>query len=334
MSFITGTLSGRQWQELAQALRTSFPTVARLRMMVQYGLNENLDEFVPSNADTQEATFELIRWAQAQGRLGELILAARNANPGNPQLRNVAEDVSLAPNSRALESVFTPGTALVSVEEWRTKMSLAELAVCRIEIAGVPRGTGFLLGACFVLTNHHVLQPLFDGAEPDTLVCRFDYKASADGMTLSRGVEYRVADNWLVDRSPVQELDYGLLCLKKPAGDLPISNQTGAPPRGWLRPNSHKFEKGERLFIIQHPNATPMKLGIGTVERISEDRNRICHDADTEPGSSGSPCFTIEWKLVGLHQHGQGFSQYCRKNGAINVASIVSQPKVQALAIV
>lgn len=330
MSFTEGKLTGTEWQELASSLRAAFPTMQRLRIMVQYGLNENLDEFIPNNADLREATYETVRWAQAEGRLLELISAARNANPGNPPLRSVAELAGVAPRSQALESVLAPGVVLVGVEEWRTKMSLSELCVCRVEIAGDPQGTGFLIGADCVLTSHHVLDIVFNRTKkPETVVCRFDYKAGSDGMTLNSGVEYRLAADWLVDTSPIEGLDFALIRLKATAGRDAVSNQVGAETRGWLRVTEHKFDVGERLFIIQHPNASPMKLGTGTVEKVSSDQTKICHDADTEGGSSGSPCFTMGWELVGLHQHGKGYSEYCTKNGAISLTALLSQPKVK-----
>jgi V8-like Glu-specific endopeptidase len=330
MSFRESKLTGAEWQELASALRSAFPSIPSLRMMVQYGLSENIDEFIANSAATKEATYELVRWAQSEGRVLELINAARNSNPGNPDLRAVAEAATLAPHSEALESVAAPGIVLVGVEEWRTKMSLSELCVCRVEIAGDPNGTGFLVGRDLVLTNQHVVQEVLGGArKPESVVCRFDYKVASDGVTLNPGVEYRLLADWLVDSSPVTELDYAMLRLKDAAGDHTVNNQTGAATRRWLRIVSHDFAIGERLFVIQHPLASPMKLGTGTVEEIASDGIKICHGADTDRGSSGSPCFTMRWDLVALHQHGKGYSEHCAKNGAINLGAVFLQPKVK-----
>ena len=207
-------------------------------------------------------------------------------------------------------------------------MSLRELCVCRIEIAGFANGTGFLLGPSLLLTNWHVLSEVFEGKRhPDSVLCRFDYKVSSEGI-LSKGVEYRLSADWLLDASTIENLDYALLKLRDPAGCEPVSNQQGSPNRGWLKPKPHKFEKGEHLFIIQHPEATPMRLGAGRVGQQAATDKRVCHDVDTEPGSSGSPCFTMDWNLVALHEHGDHFTPECEKNGAINIAKIVAQPKV------
>ena len=37
---------------------------------------------------------------------------------------------------------------------------------------------------------------------------RFDYKASGDGKTVSAGVVYHLAADWLVDSSPMSVIDY------------------------------------------------------------------------------------------------------------------------------
>lgn len=329
---IDETLTGEQWRELSESLQSAFRTRPNLEMMVQYGLDIHLPGIIPDNADLRFATYELIGWAKGDGRLSELILAARNAKPGNPRLRHFAETVDLAPQSRALESIYTPGKALADVDEWKTKMSLSELTVCRIEIAGAPQGTGFLVSPHLVMTARHVLEPIWaDGKRKSSLICRFDYKIQENSLSaLNDGVEYILADDWLVDESPTREgLDFALLALKEPAGDMPVNNQADAPKRGWLQIPIHNLVENEHLFIIQHPNATPMKLGVGKVGKILANRGRICHDTDTEPGSSGSPCFTMDWKLVGLHQHGRGYSIECATNGAIAIAAILNRDQVR-----
>jgi hypothetical protein len=329
---IDETLDGEQWRELSESLQSAFRTVPDLVTMVQYGLDQSLYEIIPHNANLSFATFELVDWAKADGRLSELILAARNAKPGNPRLRRFAETVDLAPQSRALESIYTPGKALVDVDNWKMKMGLSELAVCRIEIGGSPQGTGFLIGSRLVITARHVLDPIWRGAPASSLICRFDYKTQLNSaLPLNIGVEYVLEENWLLDDSPTRRegLDFALLSLKEPAGNMPVNNQADAPNRGWLQIPTHNIVENEHLFIIQHPNAAPMKLGVGKVGMISADREHICHDADTEPGSSGSPCFTMDWELIGIHQHGGGYYPGCAKNGAISIAPIVSREVVK-----
>jgi hypothetical protein len=57
-------------------------------------------------------------------------------------------------------------------------------------------------------------------------------------------------------------------------------------------------------MIIQHPNAMPLKLSIGTIETIDADGKRVSYTANTMGGSSGSPCFNSALQPVILHHRG------------------------------
>lgn len=48
-----------------------------------------------------------------------------------------------------------------------------------------------------------------------------------------------------------------------------------------------------------------MKLALDTQAILSGgDATRIRYATNTEPGSSGAPCFTMDWELVALHHYG------------------------------
>jgi Effector-associated domain 1/Trypsin-like peptidase domain len=300
-------LMGNQRKQLSEALISAFPNKFSLKQMLRFGLNENL-EVIAGGENLRDVVFNLVEWAEAQGKTEELVLAARNENPGNLALRAFAEEIMLAPSSAELESIVLSKIRFANVEEWRVRMIKSELAVCRIEIpkyAGV--GTGFLLGPNIVMTNYHVMEDvILDPDLRDTVILRFDYKKSADGKTLASGKEYQLMDKeWLVDYSSEKELDYVLLCVDKVPGKEPIADQQGAPTRGWLTPLSHSFTRGEPLLIIQHPKADPLKFAVGSVIDIQPDGHRVRYSANTLGGSSGSPCFTANWELVALHRAGE-----------------------------
>ena len=50
--------------------------------------------------------------------------------------------------------------------------------------------------------------------------------------------------------------------------------------------------------------ARPMQLGMGSVLTERQESGRVFYNANTEPGSSGSPCFALDWRLVALHHWG------------------------------
>lgn len=85
-------LTGRQSQELQKALLSAFPDRSELRQMVRFRLEENL-ETITGGGDLAAIVLDLITWAEASGRVEELVLKARDANPGNPALHAIAEAI-------------------------------------------------------------------------------------------------------------------------------------------------------------------------------------------------------------------------------------------------
>ncbi len=80
-------LKGDQRQQLLQAIISAYPSETDLEMMVSFKLDENLHAIAGGGNRTQ-VTFNLIKWAEARGKLGRLILAAYETNPGNQELRD------------------------------------------------------------------------------------------------------------------------------------------------------------------------------------------------------------------------------------------------------
>lgn len=159
------------------------------------------------------------------------------------------------------------------------------------------------------------------------MVLRFDYKTDGGGGTVQAGQEHRLAADWLIDSSPDDELDYALLRVEGRPGEMPVGGQTGAPARGWLTPQAHAFTKGEPLFIIQHPQARALAVSAGGFLSYSSSPPRIVHNVSTLPGSSGSPCFTSDWRLVALHNAGSAGG-----NEAIPFSAII--PKLRPVTAV
>ncbi len=100
-------LSGQQRRQLQEALIDAFPTTASLEQMLLFELDKNL-RVISGEGSLQEIVFRLIRVADSQGWLENLVRAARNSNPGNIRLRDLDSqssrsmrfDVFLAHNSQ------------------------------------------------------------------------------------------------------------------------------------------------------------------------------------------------------------------------------------------
>src|SRR5260221_14428491 len=92
-----------QYKQIQQALLSAFPSYSALSQMVRFGLNENLDTIATGNL--RDVVFGLIKWAEAEYKVKELLEAARQANPGNPALKEAADmfaqsgSTSLSPTS-------------------------------------------------------------------------------------------------------------------------------------------------------------------------------------------------------------------------------------------
>jgi hypothetical protein len=177
-----------------------------------------------------------------------------------------------------------------------------------------------------VLTNFHVIESIKSDKnpngtfEPKHVRLRFDYKADADGVTVSPGKEYRLAADWLIDSSPYSpvdregkkpeddELDYALLRVDGTPGNEAVGPAANgpAPTRGWVKMPLVKpdLTPGRLLYIVQHPKGNPLKVGANIITEGGFADLRVRYKTNTDEGSSGSPCFDARWNLVALHHMG------------------------------
>jgi hypothetical protein len=86
----TSKLSGAEVLQLYEALLDAVHSRSALAGMVRSGLDEDLYAIVPPDS-LEGPVLALIRWAEARGRLDELLRAAEGENPGNAKLRAFIE---------------------------------------------------------------------------------------------------------------------------------------------------------------------------------------------------------------------------------------------------
>jgi hypothetical protein len=80
-------LDGKEKKEFREVLMKSFSDEPNLKMMVSDQLNERLNKI--ASGDTQEKlVFNLIDWAEEQGRLGDLLIGALKQNHSNVELNS------------------------------------------------------------------------------------------------------------------------------------------------------------------------------------------------------------------------------------------------------
>lgn len=344
--------------ELSEALRSAF-TPQRLREMLWYRLDKDIDNIGFGN-DYREIVFKLIRVSQADNWITKLIIAARESNPDNPLLVKFCNGVglsSLREFKDSLERVVVEANAFLDPMKWRSRLGQIEAQVCRVEIrVGVEliAGTGFLVAPNVIITNYHVMQPVIEkgikgafgkasNVFPSDVLFRFDYKTLEDGSTVNPGTMYTLAsEDWLIDMSPdsPDELDYALLRIEGSPGLEPIGEnpEPGAAVRHWIEipKSSYDFFPDSTMLIMQHPKGGPLKLAIDTKAIIgfNPKRTRVMYRTNTEPGSSGSPCFNQNWDLIALHSGGDpdfSFGHMPSYNEGIPFSAIVSQIEQKGL---
>lgn len=158
-------------------------------------------------------------------------------------------------------------------------------------------GTGFMVSPHLLMTNHHVLSSA-DVAARSTV--EFDYQRDRLGRDLSvQTFKLDPAMFFLNDKV----LDFALAAVSPDGSDRPLGKYLWCP----LRPDAGKIVAGEPINIIQHPKGDRKQVVVRENRLIdSLDGTDIFYhyEADTEPGSSGSPVFNDQWEVVAIHHSG------------------------------
>ncbi|HZF48472.1 MAG TPA: trypsin-like peptidase domain-containing protein [Polyangiaceae bacterium] len=329
---------------LNDAMRSAYLNVEELRALLFIRCARNLDDVV-APAGLAVLVPALIQKAIAEGWYHQLLKGVVADRPTN-------QDVIALDKMRRREIVAeTPGAML----ERLTRLDLPFLdplaysagllrsarAVCQIEIDGQPQGTGFLVAPDLILTNHHVIEDLLNGAPAggppaggDRIELLFD--RTEGGQTRRAGC----AVDWLVASSPaspldtrppqtragqepgVDTLDYALLRLSERVAD---DIKDGAP-RGYLKPrvNAQSFRTDAPLQILQHPNGNVLRFRHDTkaIIELNAARTRVRYRTNTDHGSSGAPCFDERWNLVALHHSGTPAFQNADSNEGIPIDTV------------
>jgi V8-like Glu-specific endopeptidase len=321
-------LKGPQLLRLRNLLRAAFTSQAEFDELLLV-LDKRLSDFASGQATYPAAVLQTLEVANGRLWWRDLLREACNSVK-DPALLAFANEVGLAADivaadgqrelrGNALETKIRDSGSTFDVLTWRTKLAEIEGRVCRIEFPELQaRGTGFLVAPDLVLTNYHVIQDVHKGvAIPGAVVARFDYKVLRDGVTVGAGTTYPLHNDWLVDHSqysgsdfetqpaadaPPDKLDYALLRLAQRAGDQMLEGV----PRKWIALPSvqHDFIQSPALYIVQHPEGKPMQVALDTQSVIKATPTRVRYTTSTEPGSSGSPCFSADWDWVALHHSG------------------------------
>lgn len=188
-------------------------------------------------------------------------------------------------------------TGVRSCGWWRTGLERAR-SVARIGL-DVDRGvgTGFLVRGSdlapelsdelVLATNAHVVSDDrgVDAYRSDEVLITFEILDDRrDVFTVER----------VLYSSPPGELDVTVLKLDKPVIGVepcPLHPRLPTPGRS-------------RVYVIGHPQGGTLSFSIQDNQFVAHRPPRLHYRAPTEPGSSGSPVFNEQWKLIGIHHAG------------------------------
>jgi S1-C subfamily serine protease len=207
-----------------------------------------------------------------------------------------ADDVS-AGRLDSLEKVFG-ADRYQPLQWWRNGLARCR-AVARIDDgSGYAHGTGFLLKGSdlhdslpelVVVTNGHVVP---DSVTQDNAVVTFhglDNDAAVSRFTVRRQWWYSPPGHRTVDTA-VLELEGA----PEEVEPLPVANT-------WP-----SLDDRPRTYVIGHPGGNEqLQFSVQDNLLLDLDDTRLHYRSPTEPGSSGSPVFNDQWKVIGLHHSGK-----------------------------
>ena len=332
-------LSRDQFKAISNVVKNTFDQ-NDLTSLLQLECGRKLAELVALPMLWGPLVTQVVLRAEMEEFTSELVLAVAAWRPRNVALARILRELTEAPgegtmlalsttarglkasNAAALQGMVRAAAAHADFEQFLADVSAAGPRVCRIESADDDDayGTGFLVADDLVLTNYHVREMLLNANKQ--AACRFDYRRLANSLGVRGGTVVPAADGdaaWYAWRGYAQsdatdggalptpfQLDYALLRLTASIGRFEPGRDDEAArvgtARGYfaLNPDVANFVAGQDVLVLQHPAGQPLKLAVGNAI-ASAIPLRCAHDAPTENGSSGSPCFDIALKLRALH---------------------------------
>jgi trypsin-like peptidase/effector-associated domain 1 (EAD1)-containing protein len=280
----------------------------------------------------EKAVHNVIIRENARGKIADVIGAARRGNSTNARLAELETKwlkTSSATDRVRLEAMVVAELRPAEAGDWSNRLNAAYRWVCRVEkqADGASIGTGFLVADDLVLTNYHVMYGTQSpgSAQPAQVQLRFD---ALDGVaariaTLAAGgplAKSTPGDNeWGAGGNDptFDQLDFALLKLSEPVG----RDDTGGKQRGHVLIESADIagEAKRPVIVLQHPLGANLQICLGAFDEPNANGTRLHHTATTQRGSSGSPCLSMDLKVVGLHNGGTG-----GRNTAIPLSVIAS----------
>lgn len=280
--------------EALNILRDKFSTISRTvqdAVILNAGQFHSLNDrktkmqITSSDAAVEEANIKL-RLLDIMDRIIPIEIETQKL------LGKIKADLYKVTPAENLERILGPVNHLVKIN-WLEKGIKASKSVCQVQLSNGKKGTGFILENNYLLTNHHVISTPADAATAKII---FDYEEDLFGN--QRTTSEYFLDSTNCKFSDTEQLDYAYIKIKDNPTN-PISKW------GFLELDTFSDPQvNNPVTIIQHPLGQTKQIALTANKIIGINGHRLLYETDTESGSSGSPVFNNEWKVIALHHAG------------------------------
>ena len=172
------------------------------------------------------------------------------------------------------------------------------------QVAGF--GTGSLVSPTLLLTNNHVLS---SAAVAEGSSIEFSFQDGLDGQPLDpRSFELDPGRFFLTD----EDLDFALVAVKATPAELSDFGFNR------LIEDGGTAAVGEFVTIVQHPRGKKKQIALRENRIVDVLDSFLHYEADTEPGSSGSPVFNDKWQVLSLHHASVRAPDHTELGGFVN----------------
>lgn len=250
---------------------------------------------------------EILDYADKRDKVDAIIDAALRDYPDNQYLLSAragllqpVEDLvqsqfvlKASPYVERYEAILGKQNTLLPISWLETGMQRAR-AVAKVVRNDGAYGTGFLIQHNLFVTNHHVLAT---PEEASAASLHFNDQLNAYGL----GYE--------VDRVNMAPETFFRTSEQHDWTCVAVAGDANAK---WGAVNLQRVEikKDDYANVIQHPGGMSKHLAVYHNIIVNVDKYRVQYLADTLPGSSGSPVFDSQWRIIAIHHAGGKIEVY------------------------